>query len=178
MALLCNRLKGLWGWMCLKFRPLLSHRAQHLLACQDVVDYIHSKLEAGEFVSDQHCIDTFGKAKAYAFFHEMEKEGIDIATNIGTTKCLEWMHHSRHFKCVWVDGLRRSTSFWLSIVVAIFGFCTGMKECRSAPKTPKRLVIIDKRHHAEKGHPACNQCKQAASEQESPSPFTFALGTL
>lgn len=73
--------------------------------CQYIVDDLHRRVAAGEYISEQQCKDLYGKDDYNAFMHQLRLQNADIDLS-AMTPAMEWMHHSRYF--LWkIDEERR-----------------------------------------------------------------------
>lgn len=82
--------------------------------CQEIVDDLHQRISNGEFLSEDKCMELYGKYDYFAFLHQLRKENADVDYRT-MTPALEWMYHSQYFK--WLKSQERRNS--ISLIVAV-----------------------------------------------------------
>lgn len=95
-------------------------RKNYHLRCQDIIDDIHNRVDRGERIEEDKCIDLYGRADYYALRHEIRMLNSQLNTHT-MTDAMEWLYYSQHFKYqsrVETRATRAATLSVISIVVS------------------------------------------------------------
>lgn len=89
--------------------------------CQEMVDTLHARVSANEFLDEEQCKRLFGTADYNAFLYELHKHNADIDYTV-MTPAMEWMYHSRYF--LWLKGQEnkgrcQTVTNWAMLIIAV-----------------------------------------------------------
>lgn len=107
-----------------------KRRRDFYIRCQDLVDTLHDRVNAGEYIDKFSDLKDFSKAEINAFLHEIEKEGMNVDFRT-MTHAMEWMYATEYFRYKGHDERRtRRIAVWslvISIASVAIGVCGIMK---------------------------------------------------
>lgn len=109
---------------------LFSRRRRYYTRCQEIIDDLHLRVANNESLSEQHCINRYGRSDYQALLHELHMMNADSDMRT-MTPAMEWLYHSQFFKNKASDESLRVCMFWISLISAcvavasaVYTFCS------------------------------------------------------
>ncbi len=126
--------------------PDSDRREDFYRRCQQIVDELHQRIAAGEYITEEQCKAHFGKDAYNAFLHQLRLHNADIDYSV-MTPALEWMHHSRYFQWKIDEERRQRRNSWATYltagaaIVSAIGACITICFTQCSSERPNQYYI-------------------------------------